>query len=202
MAADSAGACDGNHAAATTAASACESAAAASVRKKPSLKKRLLRPQRQISNGRCRVSLLGGRARQLLLRAGWPRPRLSRRLRPTASFSASVTATVFPACVVAHTSEQGAGRRASGSATKRCRGELVSVCTRTDRIFTEGREPRRTDSIQRRAGAHTKKLWTKPRLVFNNYYYNRLGSSLCVATGKNYIMIILIQMCCTVKKKK
>ena len=63
--------------------------------------KRLLRPQRQISDGRRRVSLLGGRARQLLLRAGWPRPRLSRRLRPTASFSASVTATVFPACVVA-----------------------------------------------------------------------------------------------------
>ena len=156
MAADSAGACDGNHAAATTAASACESAAAASVRKKPSLKKRLLRPQRQISDGRRRVSLLGGCARQLLLRAGWPRPRLSRRLRPTASFSASVTATVFPACVAAltsgansptvHRSEQGAGRRASGSATKRCRGELVSVCTRTDRIFTEGREPRRTRS--------------------------------------------------------
>ena len=162
MAADSAGACDGNHAAATTAVSACESAAAASVRKKPSLKKRLLRPQRQISDGRRRVSLLGGRARQLLLRAGWPRPRLSRRLRPTASFSASVTATVFPACVVAHTSEQGAGRRASGSATKRCRGELVSVHGSN----FHGRERTETDSIQRRAGARAKMCWTKALLIF------------------------------------
>jgi len=89
------------------------------------------------SDGCSRVSMPGSRARQLL-RARWPWLRLPRRQHPTASFSASVTATVFPACVAAltsgansptvHRSEQGAGRRASGSATKRCRGELLCLC--------------------------------------------------------------------------